>query len=211
MALEETAEFDKAVNTTVKLLKELNMLDNTLIIVTSDHANLLSINGYPNRGSSIFDVAGKSRVDGVKYTTLTYSVGYSPKPIYTRVGSLVIRQDPTIFKTTSHEFTQQVGIQESTGVHGGSDVAVHAKGIQFYKNEYIQFLIHNIHYRTNGTLISFDPRTKLYCTRDSICIKNWSLQRRSEQQIMHRYFKYFPHMLFYIDFILFLIKCYEYC
>lgn len=134
-------EFDKAINTTIELLKEWNILDNTLVIVTSDHANLLSINGYPNRGNSILDVAGKSQVDDVKYTTLTYSVGFSQKPVYTRVGSYVIRQDPTVSKTTSHEYTQQVGIQENTGVHGGSDVAVYAKGKLIYKKKTIYLLI----------------------------------------------------------------------
>lgn len=121
-------EFDKALNTSIELLKQWNMLDDTLVIVTSDHANSLSINGYPKRGNNILDVAGKSQVDDVKYTTLTYSVGFSPDPIYRLFGTYVIRQDPTISKTTSHEYTQQVGIQEGTGVHSGSDVAVYAKG-----------------------------------------------------------------------------------
>lgn len=133
LALDETVEFDKTINTTLKLLKQWNMLDDTLVIVTSDHANLLSINGYPNRGNNILDVAGKSHKDDVKYTTLTYSIGYSHSPIYKRAGTQVIRQDPTVFKTTSHEYSQQVGIQEETGVHGGSDVVVYAKGKHFHQ------------------------------------------------------------------------------
>jgi len=104
------------------------MLNDTLVIVTSDHANLLSINGYPNRGNNILDVAGISESDDVRYTTLTYSIGYAKRPVYTRRGSLVIRQDPAISNTTFHDYTQQVGIPEETGLHGGSDVAVYAKG-----------------------------------------------------------------------------------
>lgn len=133
LALEETMEFDKTINTTIELLKEWNMLDDTLVIVTSDHANLLSINGYPKRGNNILNVAGTSLVDEVKYTTLTYSVGYSPSPVYTRLGTSVIRQDPSVSKTTSHDYTQQVGIPEETGVHGGSDVAVYAQGKCFIR------------------------------------------------------------------------------
>lgn len=128
LALDETAEFDRTIHSTIELLQQWNMLDDTLVIVTSDHANLLSINGYPKRGNSILDMAGKSQVDDVKYTTLTYSVGFSQHPIYTRSGSVVIRQDPSISKTTSHGYNQQVGIQEETGVHGGGDVAVYAQG-----------------------------------------------------------------------------------
>lgn len=129
LALDETVEFDKAINTSIQLLKEWDMLDDTLIIVTSDHASSLSINGYPKRGNNILDVAGKSSSDLTKYTTLTYSIGFAHKSPYTRSGSQVIRQDPSaIIKTTSHEYNQQVGIQEDLGMHGGGDVAVYAQG-----------------------------------------------------------------------------------
>lgn len=128
LALDETVEFDKTIKTTIELLRQLNMLDDTLVIVTSDHANLLSINGYPKRRSNILGVAGVSESDYVKYTTLTYSIGYAKSPVYTRRGTSVIRQDPTVSNTTHHDYTQQVGILEETGLHGGSDVAVYAKG-----------------------------------------------------------------------------------
>lgn len=135
LALDETVEFDKTISTTIKLLKHLNMLDDTLIIVTSDHANTLSINGYPKRGNNILDVAGTSESDYVKYTTLTYSIGYAKYPVYRRSGSLVIRQDPTaVSSTSSHDYAQQVGIPEETGVHGGGDVAVYAKGKSLTEN-----------------------------------------------------------------------------
>lgn len=127
-ALDETAEFDKTIATTIELLREWDVLNDTLIIVTSDHASSLSINGYPKRGNNIFDVAGKSQADDVKYTTLTYAIGYSAHPTYVRSGSQIIRQDPTVYKTSSHDYNQQVGIPEETGIHGGSDVAVYAKG-----------------------------------------------------------------------------------
>jgi len=135
LALDETVELDKTISTSIKLLKQLNMLDDTLIIVTSDHANTLSINGYPKRGNNILDVAGTSESDYVKYTTLTYSIGYAKYPVYRRAGSLVIRQDPTaVSSTSSHDYSQQVGIPEETGVHGGSDVAVYAKGKSLTEN-----------------------------------------------------------------------------
>lgn len=133
LALDETVQFDKTINMSIQLLKQWNMLDDTLIIVTSDHANSLSINGYAKRGNSILDVAGISQADEVKYTTLTYSIGYAPNPVYKRIGSVIIRQDPSISKTTSHNYAQQVGIAEETGVHGGSDVTVYAQGKHNFK------------------------------------------------------------------------------
>ncbi|XP_050524617.1 alkaline phosphatase-like [Daktulosphaira vitifoliae] len=136
-AIEETFELDKAINQTLHLLKLWNILNDTLVVVTSDHASTLSINGYPKRGKSILGVAGTSLVDDVKYTTLTYSIGYAPKAIYTRLGKEVIRQDPTIYDT-SGTFYNQVGIMEETGVHGGNDVVIYAQGPMGY-------LFHSIH------------------------------------------------------------------
>ena len=50
MALEETLEFDLAVAAAL----ELTSREDTLIIVTADHAHTLSINGYPKRGNDLF-------------------------------------------------------------------------------------------------------------------------------------------------------------
>ncbi|CAI6360593.1 unnamed protein product [Macrosiphum euphorbiae] len=151
LALDETVEFDKTIKTTIELLRQLNMLDDTLVIVTSDHANLLSINGYPKRGNNILGVAGVSESDYVRYTTLTYSIGYAKSPVYTRQGSSVIRQNPTVSNTTHHDYTQQVGIPEETGLHGGSDVAVYAKGPMghlFHSIHEQNYIAHAIAYAT---------------------------------------------------------------
>jgi alkaline phosphatase len=53
LALDETVEFAKAVQAAVDLTDE----EDTLIVVTADHAHTLSISGYPVRGNNIF---GKS-------------------------------------------------------------------------------------------------------------------------------------------------------
>jgi alkaline phosphatase len=50
LALDETVEFAKAVQAAVDLTDE----EDTLIVVTADHAHTLSINGYPVRGNNIF-------------------------------------------------------------------------------------------------------------------------------------------------------------
>jgi alkaline phosphatase len=49
LALDETVEFAKAVETAANLTDE----EDTLIVVTADHAHTMSISGYPARGNDI--------------------------------------------------------------------------------------------------------------------------------------------------------------
>lgn len=48
-ALDETVQFSNA----IKLAVEMTNRDDTLIIVTSDHAHTMSMSGYPDRGNPI--------------------------------------------------------------------------------------------------------------------------------------------------------------
>lgn len=48
-ALDETVEFSNAVKRAVEMTNR----DDTLIVVTSDHAHTMSISGYPDRGNPI--------------------------------------------------------------------------------------------------------------------------------------------------------------
>lgn len=48
-ALDETVQFSN----TIKRAVELTQRDDTLIIVTADHAHTMSISGYPDRGNPI--------------------------------------------------------------------------------------------------------------------------------------------------------------
>lgn len=69
-ALDETVEFSKAVQKAVDMTSE----DDTLIIVTSDHAHTMSYSGYAERGSDIFGYAGTAS-DSDYYTILNYANG----------------------------------------------------------------------------------------------------------------------------------------
>lgn len=69
-ALDETAEFSKAIQKAVDITNE----EDTLIVVTSDHAHTMSYAGYAQRGSDVFGFAGKA-TDSNPYTILNYANG----------------------------------------------------------------------------------------------------------------------------------------
>ena len=71
-ALDEAVELSKA----VQRARELTSREDTLIIVTSDHAHTMTVSGYSERGNDIFGVAGKGD-DELPYTTLSYANGPS--------------------------------------------------------------------------------------------------------------------------------------
>ncbi|XP_055677995.1 alkaline phosphatase isoform X1 [Lutzomyia longipalpis] len=126
-ALSELAAMDDAVAATLKIMAR--ELDETLIIVTSDHAHTLSMNGYPDKGNSIFGVAQNSRIDNIPYTTLTYGTG-GPGGYQVEVDGdgKVHRRDPTLDDTEDYKYIQQVAVLTDENIHGGVDVAVHAMG-----------------------------------------------------------------------------------
>lgn len=76
LALDETLEMDAAVERALALLSE----DDSLIVVTADHAHVMSFNGYSQRGR---DVLGPSRSvdrDNMPYMTLSYTNGPGFRP-----------------------------------------------------------------------------------------------------------------------------------
>lgn len=76
-ALVETVEFAKAIELATKLTSE----EDTLIVVTADHAHTMSISGYPARGHDILGIYGKSN-GGLPYATLSYANGLGYKKDY---------------------------------------------------------------------------------------------------------------------------------
>jgi len=71
-SLAETLQFEQAVQEALELTNP----EETLIVVTSDHAHPLTISGYPGRGTPILELnQDDTDVNGVKYATLNYAVG----------------------------------------------------------------------------------------------------------------------------------------
>lgn len=63
-------QFSQAVQAATELTKE----EDTLIVVTADHAHTMSMAGYAQRNNDIFKYAGKGQ-DKIPYTTLSYANG----------------------------------------------------------------------------------------------------------------------------------------
>lgn len=86
-ALNETVEFSKAIQKAVDITNE----EDTLIVVTSDHAHTMSFSGYAQRGSDVFGYGGVA-ADSELYTILSYANG----PGYQPVGKNGKRVAPSI-------------------------------------------------------------------------------------------------------------------
>lgn len=125
-------------------------LDETLIIVTADHSHTLTINGYPQKGSSIFGIASKSKADNVPYTSLTYGTGHEGANQFGNdTNSKPIRRDPSLEDTESFEYHQQALIKTDENTHGGADVTVHATGPMahlFHRTHENTYVSHVIQY-----------------------------------------------------------------
>ncbi|XP_039756950.1 alkaline phosphatase-like isoform X1 [Pararge aegeria] len=138
VAINESSAMDDAVRLAVSMTDERD----TLIVVTSDHAHALQINGYPDRGSNLFGSIGPSKHDGLNYTILSYGTGGPGSFQYTvetnENGSHVVRQDPSKVDTNSFKYEQIAAIPLDENIHGGVDVAVYARGPYAH-------LFHNVH------------------------------------------------------------------
>lgn len=75
-ALDETVELSKA----VQKASDMTNPQDTLIVVTSDHAHTMSISGYPKRGNDILGLADRRANDSLPYATLSYANGPSYRP-----------------------------------------------------------------------------------------------------------------------------------
>ena len=147
-ALTDNIEFAKTVQLT---LDKVN-LEDTLILVTSDHGHTLAFAGYPERGNPILGLVkavneetGKSEVvmaqDGKPYTTLGFLNG--PGSIYyaeenddgtVPEGAGRAPQRPNLAgtKVQDKDYLQQALVPLDSETHGGTDVAAYAIGPRSY-------------------------------------------------------------------------------
>ncbi|GMT25212.1 hypothetical protein PFISCL1PPCAC_16509 [Pristionchus fissidentatus] len=108
LAAEELNEFDRAIKQVSEMVG-----DDTLIIVTADHAHALTIPGYLNKTESIFERDGN--VTSIFFATGP-GFGDGNKTNYTKEEA----KDP--------HFSQPSSIYFKDARHGGEDVGIWAKG-----------------------------------------------------------------------------------
>ncbi|XP_023296744.2 membrane-bound alkaline phosphatase-like [Lucilia cuprina] len=120
ISLDETLEMEKA----VQKARDMTNPEETLIVVTSDHAHPLSIAGYPGRGTNILGTnQHDTDINGKKYTTLNYAAGTKQYlddhgerlDIEGVFGKDIFTQYPSYIHTDQ-------------GVHAGDDVGIFASG-----------------------------------------------------------------------------------
>lgn len=119
ISLDETLEFSKA----VEMACNMTSIEDTLIVVTADHAHPLNIVGYPVRGNNILDInkIGYDR-NGVHYSTLNYAAG--PNQYLDEYGDRIELEGQ--FGDVDFIFPSYISV--SDGVHSGDDVSVYASG-----------------------------------------------------------------------------------
>ncbi|XP_037951681.1 membrane-bound alkaline phosphatase-like [Teleopsis dalmanni] len=119
VSTDETLEFEKA----IQLARDMTNPEDTLIVVTSDHAHPLSISGYPGRGNPILNLnVNDEDANGIPYATLNYAVGTNQ--YLDESGN---RIDLT-GKMGGSDFVFPSYIKTDIGVHAGDDVGIFASG-----------------------------------------------------------------------------------
>ncbi|KAH3730979.1 alkaline phosphatase-like [Dreissena polymorpha] len=124
LALYDTIAFSNA----VAKGDAITNVNDTLIVVTADHAHVMVIAGYPSRGNPILgkvdDGSGglELAADKRPYTTLLYGNG----PGYSLVQNQ--RPDITNVDTIDKHYHQQSAVSLGSESHGGDDVGIFARG-----------------------------------------------------------------------------------
>ncbi|KOB75782.1 Alkaline phosphatase, partial [Operophtera brumata] len=140
LALDETVEYSKA----IKKAKSLTNEEDTLIVVSADHAHTMTVSGYPSRGNDILSTVDTAKgMDGLPYTTISYANGKASSIVAggrvdlsrattTTYSYLIIFKGILIYcifyipGDLGYSYPSLVPIDSET--HGGEDVAVYAIG-----------------------------------------------------------------------------------
>lgn len=125
-AIDETAEFDKS----VRWARTHSSVDDTLIVVTSDHSHTMSLAGYSSRKNDIFGINdGQLAADDLPYATLSYANGPGYNSNYLKEdGGTVKRKNLRSINMKNKDFMFPTAVPLASETHGGDDVAVFASG-----------------------------------------------------------------------------------
>ncbi|CAB3227238.1 unnamed protein product [Arctia plantaginis] len=123
LALDETVEYSKA----VKKARSLTNEDDTLIVVSADHAHTMTVAGYPSRGNDILGTVDTANsLDGKAYTTISYANGKAVSTGEDGTRLDVTKDKNFITRDLDYSYPSLVPLDSET--HGGEDVPVYASG-----------------------------------------------------------------------------------
>ena len=144
-----------ALSDAVRVVNEMTRADDTLILVTADHAHTMNFVGYPTRGNPILGkVKGGSGEEGdpvkfaldatgLPYTTLSYAngPGYAGATDQQQEGPKNARFDSSGWQQATHglpnltevdtehpDYLQESMVPMRAETHGGDDVGIWARG-----------------------------------------------------------------------------------
>ncbi|XP_783443.2 alkaline phosphatase [Strongylocentrotus purpuratus] len=134
LALTETVAMDKAIDVALGLVDT----EETLVMVTSDHAHTFKMAGYSARGNPILGKSDGRSTDLGSYTTVGYMNG--PGAIISSLSyRLLGRRPPVTDANTGRPFyLPQAVVPTFLETHGGDDVAIFAIGPMSH-------LVHGVH------------------------------------------------------------------
>ncbi|XP_071496808.1 alkaline phosphatase-like, partial [Diadema antillarum] len=134
LALTETVAMDKAIDVALDMVNT----EDTLVMVTSDHAHTFKMAGNAQRGNPILGLAEDRALDYGSYTTLGYMNG--PGAIVSSLSYRVLGRRPRATESRSERklYFQQALVPKFTETHGGDDVAIFAVGPMSH-------LVHGVH------------------------------------------------------------------
>lgn len=143
LALEEMVELDRAIKEAIEMTN-----DDTLIIVTADHAHSMFFNGYPSRGNDILGVLNRPSAES--YETIVYATGPGYWQHVTSNGtnsSFIALENFSVIQRADPTYMHSSLIPMTDAVHSGEDVGVFATGpgsrlIQgVFEQNYIPYVI----------------------------------------------------------------------
>ncbi|XP_057320789.1 alkaline phosphatase-like [Microplitis mediator] len=123
-ALRETVRLSDAINATLQMVD----LDDTLVIVTSDHSHSMAFNGYPERNSTVLDAPQKLNFDGMAYPILSYSTGIFDDMAHKISNDNATGINPNSNNKSDYSYGQKAAFIRAEAYHGGGDVPIYAIG-----------------------------------------------------------------------------------
>jgi len=166
-ALSETVAFDKAIEEVMALVDP----EETLVIVTADHAHTMSMGGYTHRE---LDITGSNPGDlGKDVSILSYGNGPGFKNLvttgegdYTQIDVANVTQE--VNGHAEIRFKQPSAAPMNSETHGGDDVGIWAQGPWAH-------LIHGTHQQSYlATVMAYAGCVSKYSTREGCPAPNRS-------------------------------------